>query len=254
MAFVLLTMPLRLRADNKLAVAAGAMRDHRCAALLAMVVCAWGGSTWWLLRYQGDVLFAGRRASALLTNAEEQLHRLRDQALARAQAELLAAAKSDRLVMGVLARLLSETPAAARVRVALVHDGTVSLAAMHMMHFSTTHALAAPGYDPGEMLQDQPLSRWSDFLAAIIAKPGCVLKRTGEMTDPVAVARMRAHGTDVVIICGIFSPGRQFIGAMFTSFDRLGYLPADLTAIMARNQRAAAEIGTAVAAISGNGA
>ncbi len=204
-----------------------------CAVLLVLGIAACEGSGWWIWHRSA--------CNALRTDPQERLGVMRGP-----DGLLLKTVQTDQAVNEVLARLLSETPAAVQARVSIVHNGTVSLAGMHLLHFSTIAALAAPGSEASPMLQNQPLSQWKDFLGALIDKPHCVLKSVGDLTDREWIERMRGRGTETLIACGIFSPRGQFLGSLFTNFARLTDLPTDRRAILERHQRAAAAIGAAL--------
>jgi tripartite-type tricarboxylate transporter receptor subunit TctC len=155
---------------------------------------------------------------------------------------------ADTTIDAVLHRFVDETPAIAYARVSIVHNGTMLMENIHLLHFSTIASVAAPSWPPMAMPQNHPLAEVRDFVAPVLEHPGCAVIRTNGLSDPATAARLLDARVGVVIDCSIFSPKGQFLGMLYANFRTMADLPSDLSAIMVRQRQAAAAIGAALVA------
>ena len=227
---------------------------RRCAALLTtgcgFVGALIGVGLTWRILHQPDLRPLAAR--------DERLNVL------RSPGGLVKTAQADRAIDDVLRHFVAETPAIAYARVSVVHGGTscpgrvcdtscqghacdmMPLPQMDLLHFSTIASVAGPGWPPMAMPQNHPLAEIRGYVLPVFAKPTCAVVKTADLQELATAERVRAAGIEVVIDCSIFSPANRFLGMFYANFASLAELPPDVSAIEARQSKAAAAIGRAL--------
>ena len=142
------------------------------------------------------------------------------------QLELVHVDQRLRMLKSKLVLLLADNPSFARVRVALIHsaiepDGSVAL------HWSVAAALAAPGKEPGEFVQDKPLSQWNDYLGLLL-NGHCSYVVTRDLLNEQVQARMSQMNISSFLACPIINAKHRLLGAVFVSWDSLEDVPLNI--------------------------
>jgi hypothetical protein len=199
----------------------------------------------WHVQNEGD-LRTGLRVAFLDTRASRAA-RDHEFEVAILRAELYQAAESDRLVDQLLSSVLQRAPQAARVRLAVVHNGVTGLTGIGLLRYDITNAVAAPGHTAGMALQNQPLSEWSMILPPLLAGR-CELSTVDGVANPASKARLLEMGTIAVLACPVSDVHGTVLGALFVLWDRGDTPPCDeeLVALKAYTQRVGAQIAAAL--------
>ncbi len=197
----------------------------------------------WHVRDEGSI-GAGLQVAFVDTRAFRAAH-LRELESAVLQAELRQVGDSDRLIQQLLTAVLQHTPAAARVRLGVVHNGVTGVTGTDLLRFDITHAVAAPGHSVGEMVQDQPLSEWGEFLPALLAGR-CDTRASGEVHNLALRNRLEALGAGVYLACPVIDIQGRMLGGLFVTWDVSDHPPAGeaMQALSAYTR----EVGTQIAA------
>lgn len=140
------------------------------------------------------------------------------------QAELHAIAASDRVIHQHLVNILDRMPTAARVRLAVIHNGVTGVTGVGMLRFDVTHAAASPGRDSGAMVANQPLSDWIDYLNTLLAGQ-CSFMTVAAIHSLSARVRMEQLGMQAFLVCPTVDSQNMMLGALFVSWDRTDPLP-----------------------------
>lgn len=154
--------------------------------------------------------------------------------------------EADQTIDDLLRRFVAQTPAIAYARVSIVHNGTVAIDNLHLLHFSTIASVGAPGWPTMAMPQNHPLAEVRDYVVPVFARPSCAIIKTTDAQTTETAARLAAAGIGVVLDCSIFSPQQHFLGMLYTNFHSFADLPTDLSVIETRAHNTAAAIGRAL--------
>lgn len=177
----------------------------------------------------------------LVTSADSELLEMKETSALVTKAQLLVVAESDKIINDTISLLLDQTQGD-RVTVEMVHNGTFTMAAQHLMHFSVTHEVNKSNVVPGKPLQNEPLSEWSDFLPDLLNNK-CTIKSIKDIKDPVVKLRMQDYNIGSFAACPIFDSRGVFLGGVFVSYNMLSI---DSKPTLQYMQLAAARIGAAL--------
>lgn len=144
----------------------------------------------------------------------------------RMQVELAQVEKSNSLIRQQLRHLLAQYPDAARSRTAFIHNGSYSITNVPLLKWDVMHAEANEGYATGEMVVNQPLSQWADYMLDLV-QGKCVIVKTSTITNSASRARLEALRIAFFSVCPIFNPNGQMEGALFLSWDDERKVPDD---------------------------
>jgi hypothetical protein len=170
----------------------------------------------WHVRDEGSVE-AGLQVAFVDTRAYRAAH-LRELESAILQAELRQVGESDRLINQLLTAVLQHAPTAARARLAVVHDGVTGVTGTDLLRFDITHAAAASGHAVGDLVQDQPLSEWSEFLPVLLSDQ-CLSRTSSEIRNMAMRVRLDAMGAGVFLACPVVDIQGRMLGAIFITWD-----------------------------------
>lgn len=145
--------------------------------------------------------------------------RERETRIAVAQAQLRQEVTNMGLIKQHLDYLISKYPSVARVRLAIIHNGTVGVGDNHVWKYDVIAAVAANGRVAGPLTQNDPLEGWSHFLNALLAGK-CVNYPTSSIARTAGRERLDALGVKQVLTCPVRTPSGELLGAMFSLFDR----------------------------------
>jgi hypothetical protein len=140
------------------------------------------------------------------------------------QAELEAVANTDKVINQLLAGLLDKSPTAARVRLAQIHNGVSGITGISLLKFDLTHAAAAVGRSTGQLLPNQPLSEWTEYLQVLLAGR-CVLIKLQDLVSPVLRGKMVESRLNAFLGCPVVDAANQMLGGVFISWDDGDALP-----------------------------
>lgn len=151
-----------------------------------------------------------------------------------AQYELRAHAASDLVITHLLQGLLGRSHGASRVRLGQIHNGVTGITGASILKYDITNAVAAPGRAAGDMVTDQPLSEWSDFLQAMIGGR-CSFKRFADVANFNVKARLASMHVEAFLACPLVDPESRTVGGLFVNWGDGDPLPAgvDLEALIA---------------------
>ena len=134
-----------------------------------------------------------------------------------------------RLIEELMRTLLSQSPGAVRIRLAVVRDGLVPAGSFYagMTGHTATESLryevianvAAQGRRTGRTGRDRPLSDWSHFLPSLLAGQCAMRQFAGdaETMPPFGCPTSRVAN---VLICPAANPAGLLSGAVFIMWDR----------------------------------
>lgn len=199
----------------------------------------------WHIQDEGDVT-RGLRVAFLDTRAGRAA---RDRELESAilRAELYQAAESDRLINQLLTALLQRAPHAARVRLGVIHNGVSGITGIGLLRYDVTNAVAAPGHIPGENMQNQPLSEWSELLPRLLTGH-CQMNAVQSLGNLVSRTRLLTMGAVWVLACPVADIHSTLLGSVFVLWDAGDTPPqgAELASLMEYAQRIGAQIAAAL--------
>lgn len=209
---------------------------------VAMLVFLYAG---WHVRDEGSI-GAGLRVAFVDTRAFRAEH-LREMESTLLQAELRQTAETDKLINQLLTALLDRAPTAARVRLAVVHNGVTGLTGMALLRVDMTNAVASPGHSVGAMTLNQPLSDWNAFLPVLLAG-NCRMGSASAEASLVARARLDALGADAFLVCPVTDVQGRMLGAVFMTWDLRDAPPAgqELQALMGFTRNICIQIAAAL--------
>jgi hypothetical protein len=164
------------------------------------------------------------------------------------QHDLSETARRDKLTDDLLRRILAEAPTAARVRLAIIHNGTVGLNGVGLLRYDVTHAIARPGFSPGRLSSNGTLSDWIPFLNEMLASR-CTY-------ETLATAEQKTHdkmlefGESSRMSCPVIDFQDHLLGGMFVSWQdgTTPAAPAELTRLEAYTKAAGLQIAAAMIA------
>lgn len=180
---------------------------------VAMLLFLYAG---WHVRDEGSIA-AGLRVAFIDTTAYRAQHE-RDLESASLQAALHQSARTDKLIDQLLTALLARAPAAARVRLGVVHNGVTGVTGIALLRFDITNAVAAPGHSTGDLLVNQPVSDWNDFLPALLADQ-CHVGAASTQSNLGIRARLNALGANAFMACPVIDIQGRMLGAMLITWD-----------------------------------
>lgn len=199
----------------------------------------------WHIQDEGSVA-RGLRVAFLDTRAGRAA-RDRDLEAAILRAELYQAAESDRLINQLLTALLQHSPHAARVRLGVIHNGVSGITGIGLLRYDMTNAVAAPGHSAGEIMQNQPLSDWSELLPKLLTGH-CDMAEVAQMANLISRVRLQGMGATAVLACPVADIHGTLLGSVFVLWD-VGDEPPqaeDMAALKEYAQRIGAQIAAAL--------
>jgi hypothetical protein len=170
----------------------------------------------WHVRDEGDFV-AGLRVAFVDTRADREVEQ---QALIGAlmQAELRQYATSSRMIDQMLATVISHAAGVARVRLAVIHNGVTGLTGISMLRYDVINAIAPPGRAAGELIANQPLSTWSDFLPALLTGK-CQVVVAADVHNFALRTRIQTLGASTNLTCPVIDIEGKLLGAIFVDWD-----------------------------------
>ncbi len=138
----------------------------------------------------------------------------------------------------VLKRALSQIPTAARIRVAFIHIAPNTL---DLLRFDITNAATNTGHPIGELTADHSISEWSAYFSTLL-NDQCVDVNSIQ-TSTISQERLKSLEIRRFLACPIFNNHRQFLGAVFVSWDINDPDPSNMADVEAIVRRAANDIG-----------
>ena len=186
----------------------------------------------------------GEALKVLITSRETRLAQEAQAKAERMQSELRLISDSNQAVQRSLGQLLGAKTGAVRARYALIHNGIATLAAQPVLKWDVMSAAAIRGRAAGDLITNQPLSTWVDYLPTMI-NGQCAMVRYDALTDPATRARMTELGIIAFLACPVQNASGQMIGGLFLSWDDPVEIPADIGPVISVTRDAANRIGAA---------
>lgn len=155
--------------------------------------------------------------------SEHQHRQEKYDAIERQSAELDRVSVSNTAINGTMTSMLHDIPRLTLVRVSILHNGTDSLTARPIFFADNLFAAAAPGYDPGQMQTNLPLSRWSDYLDTLRTGE-CAYRDLNTNVSPTSAVRWKELHVTVSIICPLTNSQGHLMGAVFAAWSE-GVVP-----------------------------
>ena len=164
------------------------------------------------------------------------------------QRELRAVERRDEAINDLLKAELAKAPTAARVRVAVIHNGAVGLTGIGLLRFDITHALARHGYSVGTLLTNAPLSDWNLYLSHLLAGNCSIAGR--EAMGTAERARMEELGVSERLACPVVDIQGRLLGGLFVTWPTGVVIPrgADMADLVSFSKSIAAQIAAAMIA------
>ena len=186
---------------------------------------------------------AGLHTAPFATN-EDIAARNRLLKAAMLQAELRQEAASEALTNQLVQVALTTARGAARIWLGVIHNGVTGLTGISLLKFDITNAISAPGRSPGELVQDEPLSSWSDFLPQMLSGK-CAMMDITKLVNSPNRDRLLRLGVAALLACPVVDIRNQVLGALFVQWDTSDTPPAP--AAMTDLQDRVIAIGTQIA-------
>jgi hypothetical protein len=195
--------------------------------------------------HEGDLREGLRAALWDSEDGQEARHRRGSDALL--QVELHQLANANRLVDQHLRTILTKS-GASRVRLDVIHNGVTGLTGTALLRYDVTNSVAAPGRAPGEPLQNQPLSDWSDVLPSLLSDQ-CIYSAVADLHSSSLKARFESFGASRVLICPSADVQARVLGAVLVFWDVGDTVPQgdEMLALMMLARRVGGEIATVLA-------
>lgn len=215
---------------------------HRFIMTILALFLTWGGLN--IIR-ERDII-RGLQI-AFMDSAENTTNRAVSAHVADLQEEFKKLPASNLAVQRIMQANMEFTQAA-RIKLGIIHNGTYSVTGIGLMQANTTQAIAAPGRSTGELLQNEPLSHWDDFLETI-EKGKCSFMFVDQMKKSIAAqARFIELGARAFIVCPVIDSRSQTLGALFVMWDKFDPVPtgAELAQHMEQTIRSATQIAGAM--------
>ena len=165
--------------------------------------------------HEGDLRDGLRSAFWDTPEDRDQRHRRLGEAIM--QSELHQIANANRLIDQQLGTILSRA-GASRVRLDVIHNGVTGVTGMGLLRYDVTNSVAAPGRAPGQPLQNQPLSDWSDVLPMLLADH-CIYSVVADLRSSSLKARFESFGAFSVLICPSADVQGRAVGAVLIFWD-----------------------------------
>jgi hypothetical protein len=166
----------------------------------------------------------GLKRAFLMTNAD-RLEAARQASAEIMQRELQLAAVANETILVILRDTLTKAPSAARLRVAVFHNGIFTVTGAGILRFTVTHASAKPGRSSGPTTLGVPLSQMGDYLPALV-RDECTWVRQADVSDLSAQARLREMNIALFLACPVVNAHKQILGGVFMSWDYGDAVPA----------------------------
>ena len=186
----------------------------------AMLVFLYAG---WHVRDEGSIT-AGLRVAFVDTTAY-QAKRMLELEAAMLQAEMHRSAATDKLIDQLLTALMGRAPLATRVRLGVIHNGVTGVTGVALLRFDITNGVARPGHAVGQLITNEPLSDWNNFLPALLAGQ-CQTAATSAETNVVRRARLEALGAGTYMACPVTDIQHRMLGAVVATWDTRDRPPA----------------------------
>lgn len=132
------------------------------------------------------------------------------------QTELRRAAIQDALIKGIMNHVLAQTSTAARIRLAVIHNGEFGVAGATLLRYDITYSIAREGFSPGPLHVNSPLSNWS-YLNDMI-KGACV-NNGPDKWSTTERAILSEMGSDYRLICPVVDPSGRLLGALYLTWQ-----------------------------------
>ena len=173
--------------------------------------------------------------------------RLREREDAVLQTELRDLAKSNRVIDQLLGSLLEQAPNVARVRLDVIHNGVTGVTGLGLLRYDTTNSVAGAGHESGPLVQNRPLTEWSDFLPDMLAGRCRVYLAEQLQSIPVR-ASLETLNVGTILGCPVADVQGRLLGAVFLLWDAGVRIPdgIDLTQLKTRGREVGSQIGTAL--------
>lgn len=134
-----------------------------------------------------------------------------------AQYELRAHATSDLVISHELLTLLGRSHGGSRVRLAQIHNGVTGITGSSILKYDITNGVAEPGRAVGDLVVDQPLSEWTDFLQVLISEK-CAFRTFADVGNFGVKARLAAMHVQAFLACPVVDPENRMLGAVFINW------------------------------------
>lgn len=145
----------------------------------------------------------------------DRLRRMEDQNL---QLELRHAAESNKVIDGLLTSLTEADPRVARAQLDIIHNGVSGVTGIGLLRYDVTNSIAAPGHVAGPLVQNRPLSEWSDFLPDLLAGT-CRMFAAADLRNEAVRTRMAAVNGGMLLICPAADMQKRTLGAILLFWD-----------------------------------
>lgn len=141
------------------------------------------------------------------------------------QRELRNVARRDETIDQLLEAILLKAPGAARVRLAIIHNGEMGLTGVGLLRFDVTHAVVAQGYSAGRMVINGPLSDWSPYLTRLLM--GECSQAGLEGMSAAERTRMIELGVSERLACPVTDIQGRLLGGVFVTWPTGATVPDD---------------------------
>jgi hypothetical protein len=127
--------------------------------------------------------------------------------------------RRDAVTRRILYDILHKATGAARVRLALIHNGVATINGIDLLRYDMTESVATPGHNPGDAAVNEPLSNWSPDLLPSINSHECALNHVPEIQNLVRREKLLELGADYALGCPVVDVNNQIFGAVIISWD-----------------------------------
>ncbi len=186
----------------------------------------------------------GLKVAFFESNAD-RASRLREREDAILQAELHHMAESNQVIDRVLQSLTGREPTIARARLDVIHNGVTGVTGMGLLRYDVTNSVAGMGHAPGSLVQNLPLTEWSEFLPDMLAGT-CKVVTVGDLRGAAFRARLEMLNAGTLLVCPVADMQGRLLGAIFISWDAGTRVPDgnDMDQLIGAGKQAGIQIAT----------
>lgn len=166
------------------------------------------------------------------------------------QRQLRSVARRDAVVDELLRALLAKASAAARVRLAIIHNGEIGLTGVGLLRFDVTQGAARQGFAVGTLITNGPLADWSPYLEKLLSG-ACSSAGLEGMSTPER-GQMIELGASERLACPVLDMQGRLLGGVFITWPTGATIPVgnEMAVLSEFTTAIAAQVAAAIVASS----
>jgi hypothetical protein len=138
--------------------------------------------------------------------------------LAIIQAEISRTAEANRVIDQILTSALANIPGAARIRLAVIHNGIAGVTGLSMLRSDITNAIARPGRATGDLSVNLPMGSLATFSPSML-DGSCWLNNTNNLSFNPGREHLERVGVKTFLACPVKDPNGLLLGEIALHWD-----------------------------------